>query len=367
MKKIFALFSIVLVAIMTFACSKTVTHNKNNQAPTTATTVQSSQSSDTSGSTAGSTSIVTTVTTAPTTATTATTVTTTTTKPTTNTTVTTITTKPTTVTTVTTKPTTVTTVTTATTVTTVVTTAPTVYPPVTDAEIEMEYDDKGNVSTIQYFDKDGVLLKKEFLSYNAEGKVSGRQSVDYEYNDLGKVATEVHSTVDKDGKSSPFSLITYRYDKKANLTEKKYFGLNSKNALVLLHSNSYVYSAEGELTEKHYFEYDEKGNVIYEETETYSAGELLHTVHKTNTYANSDTLLFEDSIKKDASGKTIETIGTVHEYNAKKLLCKTTTTVYDTEGKAIKVTVYEYAFYESGAKKSCTVYVNGEKVSYKEY
>ena len=366
MKKIFALFSIVLVAIMTFACSKTVTHNKNNQTPSSTTTVQSSQSSDTntSGTSASTKPTSTTVTTSATVTAKPTTATTATTKPTT---VTTVTTKPTTVTTATTKPTTVTTVTTATTVTTVVTTAPTVYPPVADAEIEMEYDDKGNVSSIQYFDKDGVLLKKEFLSYNAEGEVAGRQSVDYEYNDLGKVATEVHSTVAADGKTSSFSLFTYRYDKKANLTEKKYFGLNDKNVLVLLHSNSYVYSDEGELTEKKYFEYDEKGNVIYEETETYSAGELLHTVYKTNTYANSDTLLFEDSIKKDASGKTVETIGVVHEYNAKKLLCKTTATVYDAEGKAIKVTVYEYDFYESGAVRSCTVYVNGEKVSYEEY
>jgi len=133
---------------------------------------------------------------------------------------------------------------------------------------DFRYDRRGRITEIFYFTSSGVSIGTETISYNDDGKMTGRTDLDgvvtaYEYHPNGRLSR----LYDHDG-----NYIEYLYDAYGNKTEENYYDNGSPPELK--RSKAYIYEAAGhnmpgklfkvvnpeDLTDTRYT-YDTEGNV----------------------------------------------------------------------------------------------------------
>ena len=120
------------------------------------------------------------------------------------------------------------------------------------AEPRCEYDERGNVTRMQWFDVDGKLL------LNKDGVAEAR----FEYDARGNVTKESYLGIDgkltltKDG----YAEVRTDYNARGNITKESYFGIDGK---LTLNKNGYAEvrtdcDARGNITKESYFSVDGK-------------------------------------------------------------------------------------------------------------
>ena len=132
--------------------------------------------------------------------------------------------------------------------------------PAEPAKPETVYDKNGNVIYQKHIGANGKTAKEEFFEYDSLDNLTSRETVEYAYDQNGRLISMLSCDVSDEGTLIPNNETAYAYDEQGNLISEAYYVSGKSGALFLFDETEYIYT-NGKLTAKTYTVYDENGKV----------------------------------------------------------------------------------------------------------
>jgi len=136
----------------------------------------------------------------------------------------------------------------------------TASPPIVPGEsASSEYDKNGNVIYKSYIGENGKIAKEEFFGYSTENVLLSHEVSEYTYDASGNLIKSASFDIANSGEKTAIYEQKYIYDNKNRLTEESFYASEKGDGLFLRDKTLFEYDGENTLIKKSYVLYKENG------------------------------------------------------------------------------------------------------------
>jgi hypothetical protein len=132
---------------------------------------------------------------------------------------------------------------------------------------EIKYDKNNNVIYRKYLNSVGNIQKEEFFAYDIENNLTSQEEALYTYDENKNLTSISSYDIAQGGAKTLNNEIRFIYGSNGSITAEEFYILGKSSSLFLRDKTEYQYNEENILISKIYRAYNEQGTVILERDE----------------------------------------------------------------------------------------------------